>query len=190
MPPPADPLPAPPLVPPKPPRPAPPLAPPRIASPTVPPLDLAAFRLSRPQLLCRWTSLPLPIPSKTWPERLCSFVERRIEPSWAWRPVDGWDTAASCLPEVLPVRPVTESGLPALLAMLSGLPDRPTRESDLPVLPVTRSALPAVPDAPPVPPALAPRSIQFPSYPRKFRLLSTAARFACWPNRSRVAWSR
>jgi hypothetical protein len=77
---------------------------------------------------------------------------------------------ASGLPEVLPVCPVTESGLP--------------------VLPAAALDLPAAADAPGVVPVLAPRSIQFPSYPRKFRLLSTAARFACWPNRSRVAWSR
>ena len=161
-----------------------------MASPTVPPLDLVAFRLSRPQLLCRRTSLPLPIPSKTWPERLCSTVEGRTVPSWAWRPVDGRDMAASGLPEVLRVWPVTESGLPVLLVMLSGLPDRPARVSGLPVLPATLSGLPVVPGAPPVLPALAPRSIQFPSYPRKFRLLSTAARFACWPYRSRVTWFR
>jgi hypothetical protein len=91
-------------------------------------------------------------------------------PPWAWRPADDWAVATSDLPEVLPV----------LLAVLSGLPDRLATALDL---------LAAV-DALPGLPVLAPRSIQLPSYPRKLRLLSTAARFACWPKRSRVAWSR
>jgi hypothetical protein len=120
------------------------------------------------------------MPSNTWPERLRCVVELRTVPSWAWRPADGWDTEASGLPEVLLVRLATESGLPVLLAALSVLP---VRLATVPVLPVAA-------DAPDVVPVLAPRSIQLPSYPRKFRLLSTAARFACWPKRSRVAWSR
>ncbi len=150
-----------------------------MTSPTVPPLDLAAFRLSRPQLLCCRTSLPLPMPSKTWPERLRSIAERTVL-LCAWRPADDCDRAASGLPEVPPVRPVTDVGRPVLLAVLSGLAARPATLFDLPAVADALSGLPV----------LAPRSIQFPSYPRKFRLFSTAARFACWPNRSRVAWSR
>jgi hypothetical protein len=103
-----------------------------MASPTVPLLDLAAFRLSRPQVLCCRTSLPRPIPSNTWPERLRSVVERCTVPAWAWRLADVWDATASGLPEVLPVRPVTESGLPVLLATVSVLPARLAAVLDLP----------------------------------------------------------
>ena len=71
-------------------------------------------------------------------------------PSWAWRLEDDWDMAASGLPEVLPVRDVTESGLPVLLAALPALPDRLATVLDLP----------AAADEPLV---RAPRSIQLPS---------------------------
>ena len=138
-----------------------------------------------PRCLCRYPRRPGPSGfARSWSGRSAVLEPgaRMAAGTWRHQVCPIFRTAASRL--------LSESGLPALPATASGLPDRLAWESGLPVLPVTRSALPAVPDAPPVPPALAPRSIQFPSYPRKFRLLSTAARFACWPNRSRVAWSR
>ena len=167
-PPPTDPRPAPLWPPPKLPRWPPPLVPPRMTSPTVPPLDLAAFRLSRPQLLCRRTSLPRPMPSNAPPVRLRSTAR----PGACCCPGACRERLASGLPalaDVAPACPLTASRLtaasvrPVLPDRLSGLPaEAPVR----PVPPVTVSGLPALPAPTVVPPGLpapVPRSIQLPS---------------------------